>query len=360
MTVKVDRPRDSSMKKNKAAAVTAVAILVLAFLAGFIVRSTTSGGSAENDKTVAVDLGAQLEERGEEAAESEGDAGPHEEAAAIPYQIFNIDAALTHARQLSINIGYRPGGTSAEHKAAEYIRGAFSSVGYERVYEQTFALENGLLSSNIYVVDEGSDPNSLIIVGGHYDSAGGTFSPGANDNGSGLAVTLELARIFRVNDNVPTLIFVAFGSEEILEGYGKGHHHYGSRYMASHLSDLQGKVVGMISVDMVGVGSKILVNSTLAAPRVLAGMFMEHASANGIATEFRNDPGWSDHEAFENRGIPSFWVECREDPNYHTPRDTYDKIQPSLMNQMGHLLQGFLESIDEADCRNLSINSVFR
>ncbi|MGQ9537956.1 MAG: M28 family metallopeptidase [Actinomycetota bacterium] len=171
---------------------------------------------------------------------------------------------------------------------------------------------------------------------------------------------LELIRVFLVNENVPTLVFVAFGSEEILEGYGKNHHNYGSRYMANHLSDLRGKVVAMISVDMVGVGSSILVNSTLAAPRVFADMFMEYAKANGIATGFRKDPGWSDHEAFENHGVPSFWVEYREDPNYHSPRDTYEKVQPDLMNQIGHLLQGFLESIDASDCRALAGSSVYR
>ncbi|MGQ9537955.1 MAG: hypothetical protein ACUVT4_12190 [Actinomycetota bacterium] len=157
------------MKRNKPYAVLAVIILALAVLAGFITHYATSGGGADRDEAVAVNPGPPLEKRDEGDVDAEGEVEPQDEATTIPYQLFNIDATLAHVRELSVNIGYRPGGTSAEHKAAEYIKEAFSSAGYDRVYEQTFDLENGLLSSNIYVIDEGSDPNSLIIVGGHYD-----------------------------------------------------------------------------------------------------------------------------------------------------------------------------------------------
>ncbi len=347
------------MKRKRICLFISLALFVVSSLVGFTLHFALT----DKKHGAAVEEGSDHgppKEQVPDGAEPREEQAQQEREQQPPYQFFNIDAALGHIQQLSSQIGYRPGGSAAELRAASYIRESFYSSGYDRVYEQTFKLDNGLVSSNLYVVDKGLDPASLIVMGAHYDSAGGTYSPGANDNGSGVAVVLELARVFRINENVPTLVFVAFGSEEIIEGYGKDHHHYGSRYMANNLSELPGKVVGMISVDMVGVGSSMLLNSTLAASRIFLDMFADYARNNGVVIEFRKDPGCSDHEAFEKHGVPSFWVEYREDPNYHSPRDTCEKIKPALVNEVGHLLQGFLESLSLSDCRRLEEASVYR
>jgi len=288
------------------------------------------------------------------------DSGQEAGNTVCPHQLFNIDVALGHIKELCVNIGCRPAGTEAEGRAAEYIKGVFSSIGYEKIYEQGFPLDNGLTSRNIYVLDEGSDPDQVIIIGAHYDTRGGTGSPGANDNGSGVATVLELARIFRVNDNVPTLLFVTFGSEEILAGYDRDCHHFGSRYLADHLAELKGNVIGMISVDMVAAGSYPVANSTLLCSRTLLDLFVAFAGAQGVFPTFIQDPGWSDHESFEARGISSFWAEYREDIYYHLPQDNYDNVNPVLLNRMGSLLQGFIESIDQADCQVLDSVSNYR
>lgn len=273
---------------------------------------------------------------------------------------FETSNALEHLVHLSSVIGYRPEGSPAEEEAASYIASCFENFGYEEVHKQTFRLDNGALSSNVFVVDPGTRSTLALVVGAHYDSAGGTGSPGANDNASGVGVVLELARIFRNNENAYTLIFVAFGAEEILQGYGKDHHHYGSRYMAAHLQELGYTVVGMISLDMVGVGSTLTLNSTMQAPQTLVNLLDGYARRSGLNPVFRQDPGWSDHEAFEKHGIPSVWVEYREDPNYHSPADTYDKIDPSLIARTGQLLQGFLESLNDADLQALSNSTLYR
>lgn len=336
----------------------AVVFLLLGSAAGFLINASLSGDNGDSTGTATEVAEPTGDDSGSETVETEVE--EIEEPAEPCYQIFNVDLAMSYIEYLSTIIGYRPGGTSAENAAAEYVRGVFRDIGYGQVYEQSVPLTNGLISRNIYVVDEGSDPGQVIVIGGHMDSAGGTGSPGANDNGSGVAAVLELARVFKVNDNLPTLVFVVFGSEEILEGYGRDEHHFGSRYMADHLTEIEGNVIGMISIDMVGVGSYIVVNATLASPGTFTDMFMAYASRHNIPTTFRQDKGWSDHEGFERHGISSFWIEYREDPYYHSPQDSYDKIQPGLLNQMGHLLQGFLESLDASACRSLDAASNYR
>ncbi|MHB8780147.1 MAG: M28 family metallopeptidase [Candidatus Geothermincolia bacterium] len=260
------------------------------------------------------------------------------------YRLFDATQAMRHIEQLSVLIGPRPEGTSSEVRGAEYIRGAFTSMGYAEVMQQTVPLPNGTTSYNVYVDSPGSDPTRVIVIGAHYDSKGGTGSPGANDNASGTAAVLELARVFKTNPHIPTLRFVAFGAEEVLQGYSSGNHHFGSRYMAAQLGAMPGNEIGMISLDMIGVGRDLTTGSMLVASRRFLDMFSEYLAGLGHGFSFRQDPGWSDHEAFEAVGVPSFWIAFREDPNYHTPGDTYYNINPELINVTGQLVQGFIEN----------------
>lgn len=276
-------------------------------------------------------------------------------------EIFDTAKAMEHIRMLSSGIGIRVQGTEGDRRAAEYIREAFRQGGYAEVVTQTVPLPNGGTTSNIYVDSPGSGDGFTIIIGAHYDTIGGTGSPGANDNASGVGVVLELARVFRTNPHYPNLRFVAFGAEEVTPGLGRNDHHHGSRYMAARLGQEPDKnFIGAISVDMVGVGNRLLLNSTLKTPKSLLDLFFAYCKGQGIIPEFRQDKEWSDHEAFEGHGISSFWMEFYNDPNYHTTADTIDKIEPSLIERSGLLLQGFLESLDHEACRQLDAVSEYR
>jgi len=337
----------------------AIAALVLVgllsgFLLGFLFHWRSAPPGVVEETTTEVQGG------GNNPPAEAGNNGESAEKKPSVHLTFETSNALAHIVNLSSGIGYRPEGSAAESEAASYIASYFQSIGYETVHRQAFKLDNGAFSSNIFVIDPGAGNSPALVVGAHYDSAGGTGSPGANDNASGVGVVLELARVFRNNQNLPTIIFTAFGAEEILPGFSKDHHHYGSRYMAAHLHELGYNVVGMICVDMVGVGNTLTLNSTLRAPRTMVDLLTAYARRSGLAPVFRQDPGWSDHEAFENHGIPSVWIEYRDDPNYHSPSDTYDKINPNLVAQVGLLLQGFLESLNEADLQTLRHTTVYR
>jgi len=107
---------------------------------------------------------------------------------------------------------------------------------------------------NIVGYVQGSDPklrNECLVVGGHFDHCGshlGLLFPGADDNASGSAVVMEIARAFTKLDKKPkrSVVFVLFGGEEMgLQG---------SEYFASHLPSQFEKVDTMFNFDMVGEG----------------------------------------------------------------------------------------------------------
>ena len=86
-----------------------------------------------------------------------------------------------------------------------------------------------------------------VIIGAHYDTVPGT--PGADDNASGLAGLLELARLHKETPNPKTLVFAAFVNEE---PPCFGSHHMGSWVYAKHLKEKSVPVELMISLEMIG------------------------------------------------------------------------------------------------------------
>ncbi|RJP28613.1 MAG: Zn-dependent exopeptidase M28 [Actinobacteria bacterium] len=264
---------------------------------------------------------------------------------------FDASRAMEHIEQLSVGIGPRPAGSGAESEAAAYIEAAFTGGGYEDVVEQAFPSVGDHISRNIYVEDTGTQPEWVLIIGAHYDSAGGTGSPGANDNASGVGVVLELARVFRQLDNVPTLLFAAFASEETPEYYDEDKAGYGSEYMGEHLEEIEGEVIGMINLDMVGVGVSLDANAAMKASPVLSCLFAMLAGLSGVQVTMVRETWWSDNMPFEERGIPTLYLEWVPDYNYHSPRDTYSEIDKDRIAQSGRLVEGFLGEMDADVCR---------
>ena len=341
--------------KRTTVAMAIIAFLLVGALAGYGAhsliyreRAASNDETGENSNVTTVsDEGPDSENGNEDVT----DTPP-------PHEAFDPANAMQHIRYLAMSIGPRPQGTTPEIAAADYVRSQLSTFGYTEIAEQSFPLKNGLTSQNVYVDDRGSNPAWTIIVGAHTDTIAGS---GANDNASGVGTVLELARIFEVNDQVPNLRFVAFGAEEITEGFHKPDDHYGSKFMAAQLANEHINVIGMISIDMIGVGSSLYVNATVQAPKTLLDLFYAYATQQkNIALFYRQDPGWSDHDSFEVHGISSFWMEYQEDPNYHSTGDTYDRVRSDLVNQVGSLVQGFLESLNADTCAQLDTVSNYK
>jgi Zn-dependent M28 family amino/carboxypeptidase len=154
-----------------------------------------------------------------------------------------------HAEHLSVKIGERhlwKNGSLSQ--AAEYIESVLTSYGYE-VWRQTYTCY-GKSVSNLIVEKKGRD-KEVFIIGAHYDTVPGT--PGADDNASGLAGLLELARLHQPCSHQKTLIFAAFVNEEP-PCYGSPH--MGSMVYAKYLRDRKTPVEVMISLEMIGYFSK--------------------------------------------------------------------------------------------------------
>ncbi|MEZ4998587.1 MAG: M28 family metallopeptidase [Bacteroidales bacterium] len=155
------------------------------------------------------------------------------------------------------NMGTRFALADNRREVAEQIRKRFVSLGYGSATLDSFYLEKtiqGITYStwqyNVVATIYGREHDSISVVGAHYDSyASGVnpfvTAPGANDNASGLAAVMEIARIIKGSRFVPKydITFVAFAAEEL------GLH--GSRYQAGKSATEGDKIMMMINHDMI-------------------------------------------------------------------------------------------------------------
>jgi aminopeptidase YwaD len=172
------------------------------------------------------------------------------------------------------------------------------------------------LSSNV-IAHGGRTGAGRVMVGAHLDSV--PRAPGANDNASGSAAVLELARVFAGRPEQPWLSFALFGAEE--DGL------IGSR---RHVAALGGERVreyrAMVNLDMVAVGDRFEVGNTGERSRDLARRLTDAGSALGLRLGQFDARGSSDHAPFADAGVPAVMLHWRDDPNYHQPTDTAGRI----------------------------------
>lgn len=265
-----------------------------------------------------------------------------------PALAFDVDLAMSHIRLLAENIGVRVSGSESEALAAGYVAEYLESLGYSVLISQV-PLPDGSVSQNLRALKTGSSA-SVVMVGAHVDSK--APSPGANDNASGVAVVLELARDLRDADITPSVEFVLFGAEEMVDS-NADHHHYGSRRFVQEMTaEERSALVAMISVDMVAYGDEFLVRDMGRGPPTLTEMLLAYSGDHGLGVLYAEDTGtygWSDHEPFELAGFPAAWLEWHRDPAYHTKGDTYGHCDPEPVRRTGELLLGFLRYLTESD-----------
>ncbi len=266
---------------------------------------------------------------------------------------FDASRALAHIRKLSVDIGVRHAGSEEEMTAVEYGRDFLEGLGYV-VQVTEVPIPNGLVSHNVIAVKEGTSPRTFI-VGAHIDSWG--RSPGANDNASGVGTVLELARDLRGETVAPTVIFVLFGDEEMIDD-DPDHHHYGSRtYVAEMTDDERHRLAGMLSLDMVAYGGTFTMRTMGEGPQALRDMLGEYAKRTKTALVYKADPseaGWSDHEPFELAGFPAAWIEWRLDDTHHTTADDYEHVSKKRLQTTGAFVLGFLRGFDEGTLEELA------
>ncbi len=251
--------------------------------------------------------------------------------------------AMDYLRHLSGVIGQRVQGTAGDAAAAQWMADLLGSWGFV-VTVQTVPLPDGSHTHNV-VASMKPDPTlPTLVVGGHYDTHKGSGSPGANDNGSGTAVVLELARCYAQMPVQADVRFILFGGEEDFssEIYDE---HFGSQYYVDDLMEHGERPDGAIIIDMVGVGTQLFARNTGVGPSSLCDQLRAYASAAGIYLPYLAGGNLSDHVAFEAEGIPSVWLEYKDDPYYHSPADSYDKIDGAKIDLTGRLVEDYLRSL---------------
>lgn len=186
---------------------------------------------------------------------------------------------------------------------------------------------------NVVAIKTGAvRPNEYYLVGAHYDSINEDNycgqAPGAADNASGVAGVLELARVFADVQTEASLIFVAFGGEEIDL---LGSRQLVKNYLANGMIE---NIMGIINLDMISYwdqnyaviveGSNGLVAQSEAVQQI-ADLTETYTDLNvSISYEYSD----SDHEPFLNHGVPGALLICKDWDAYpflHTGGDTMDR-----------------------------------
>jgi aminopeptidase YwaD len=193
-------------------------------------------------------------------------------------------------------------------------------------------------TANVIGILPGKDPalaHETIVIGAHYDHLGrqrNELYPGADDNASGTAVVLGLARAAAAAGGVPrTLVFALFSGEE-MGLLGSGHY---VRHPALPLEH----TVAMLNFDMVGRmrDDRVTVLGVESGSGLRAAV-SRAASIGGLDAELRDSPfGPSDHARFYGRGVPVLFFHTGHHSDYHRPSDTADRINAAGMARVGAL-----------------------
>ena len=174
-----------------------------------------------------------------------------------------------------------------------------------------------------------TDPSKIVIIGGHYDSvnwagSAGSPAPGADDDASGTAGVLEIARILSQQNFDYTIRFCAWSGEEM--GL------LGSEAYAAHLENIGADVVGMVQLDMIAYRAPgdaysvdFVTNDTDTNLNNFAmDVYAAYVPSLAVNINFLSG-GTSDHKSFFNHGFPStfpFEDLGQYSPYIHTPNDT--------------------------------------
>lgn len=271
--------------------------------------------------------------------------------------------------QLSVTIGERNLDHYPQLQAArQFMREQLEATGLP-VTEQTYNCR-GMEVANLEVELPGaSSPDEIVLIGAHYDSARGT--PGANDNASGSAALLALARHFATAAPERTLRLVAFTNEEP-PYFRKGD--MGSLVYARRCRQREENLVAVLSLETMGyyrdqpgtqvypeplgalypsegnflgvigdVGSRRLVRQVVESFR----RQVDFPCEGGAVPSLLQGVGWSDHWSFWQEGYAGVMITDTAPfryPYYHRAEDTPDKID---FERLAWVVEGLIKVITE-------------
>ena len=269
------------------------------------------------------------------------------------------DRLEMHVRMLAETIGernvYRP---RALADAAAYIEQQWHDMGYKAI-QQNYNVR-GVHCSNLEVTRPGKrHPAEILLIGAHYDTVMG--SPGANDNGSGVAAMLEIARHIASTEIDRTVRFVAFVNEEAPFFFSR---QMGSRVYARAARKRCDNIRFMVSLETIGYYSEC--PGSQQYPPLFKYFYPEKGNFIAFVSNFRSRPilrrfastfrqcsqvpseyvatfswipgvAWSDHLSFWLSGYRALMITDTafyRYPHYHAPTDTPDELNYSVMAEV--------------------------
>ena len=256
----------------------------------------------------------------------------------------------------------------SSRQAAEFLYEAFEEIGMPVEY-QYFMVEDTQVA-NVVATLQGSDGEAgMYLFGAHYDSenmgvhnlstAENMTAPGADDDASGVAAVLEMARVLRDSGFHATVKFVMFGAEEY--GYDNSGGCKGSEHFVDQEASLGHVYSGTAALDMIGYrdgdsnkavlvvnedGYALADSTSRAVDRFDIDLDLEVLVDHTIT--------YSDHSSFWGQGMPSMLVVEELDdsffpvnPSYHTSYDTADRLSPEQLEAVTEALLGGLLLVDD-------------
>ena len=295
---------------------------------------------------------------------------PNREPLAKLQPVFSAEKMLEHVKFLaSDDLKGRGLGTEELDKAAQYIGDQFKAAGLQpagddgtffQIWTQNVGKEGKLFSfKNVIGIIPGTNEKlagQSVVLSAHYDHLGlgwpdvrkgntGKNHYGADDNASGVAVMIELAKLMGKTDKPKrTIVFAAFSGEEA--GL------VGSRYYVKNYIEFPAdKVIANLNLDTVGrlFGKKLLVLNGSSA-KEWKFIFMGTDYVTGIPTSMvQQQLDASDQVAFIEAGVPAVQLFSGPEEDYHKPTDTFDKIDGDGMVKVAAVTKEVIQYLAERE-----------
>ena len=257
----------------------------------------------------------------------------------------NDDVVKYIFRDSGIDLWTRVQKMEREKKPASMGLGIQAELKAETIFKPEAPLRNVLAKI------EGNDrllKNEFIVVGAHMDGLGlspeNALNPGADDNASGTAVVMEVARAMKAAKAKPkrTVIFALWDGEE--QGL------WGSIYYSQNPAFPLDKTMVNLNLDMVGNGDgRLHFRGIYYAPEIWE--MLKTGLPSDIIKDVvpaRGGPGGSDHTPFLARGIPGFFIQTMGDHyGRHDVGDKFELVDPALLEKSGNFVKASLGILTE-------------
>jgi Zn-dependent M28 family amino/carboxypeptidase len=240
-------------------------------------------------------------------------------------------------------------GTVGQQLARDWLKTQFEALGYVTTL-QAFSSSYGTAHNVVAEITGRTRPNDVYLIGGHFDStsqSAATNAPGAEDNASGTAGVLEMARILAQYPPQATVRFVTFAGEE--QGM------VGSQaYVNSLSANERARIKGAFIMDMIGYKSatyptNVLLETSSTVPgtvSLVTTLSQNAQTYTSLNVAISYDPWGSDHVPFLNANMAAILLieqEYDSYPCYHRTCDTPDKVTPA---QAAEVLKMLIAALD--------------